>query len=133
MSKRDVQEAIEQLPASEISELSDGYHTFSELYRFRMLYNAFLFNEWASKGVMDVHKSRRHHDGLLCFGGGWFIVVAVLPTGQISNHYEDKYWDLFQIPETENALFEFDGHTSKDVEERLLNYALAALTKLATV
>ena len=108
-------------------EISDGYHTFNELYEFRKVYNAALFNEWADYNDKDemnvplynVHKSWKHYDGELCFGGGWFIVVAVLPTGQISNHYEAKDWDLFKIPETEKALFEFDGHTPQDVIDRL--------------
>lgn len=110
---------------------SDGYHTFKELYEFRKAYNVALFNEWGRKGLIPnpngsyhpkyyVHKSWKHHDGELCFGGGWFIVVAVLPTGQISNHYKAEDWDLFKIPETEKALFEFDGHTSEDVINRLL-------------
>ena len=116
--------------------ISDGYHTFDELYEFRKTFNAALFNEWAQqksvnprwakedgqpalKPKYDVHKSLRHADGELCFGGGWFIVVAVLPTGQISNHYEVKDWDLFQIPEYEKALYEFDGHTPQDVLDRL--------------
>ena len=76
-------------------EISDGYHTFNELYRFRLLYNAAFFNLLPKE---IVHKSKRHHDGEECFGGGWFIVMANLPTGQISNHYELKDWDLFQIP-----------------------------------
>jgi hypothetical protein len=101
---------------------SDGYHTFNELYEFRKAYNAALFNEWAAVGKCSVHKSWRHHDGELCFGGGWFIVVAVLPQGQISNHYEAKDWDLFAVPEVERALFEFDGHTGADVVERLKAY-----------
>jgi len=101
---------------------SDGYHTFNELYEFRKAYNAALFNEWASSGKCNVHKSWRHHDGELCFGGGWFIVVAVLPDGQISNHYEAKDWDLFAVPESERALFEFDGHTGPDVISRLKAY-----------
>lgn len=101
---------------------SDGYHTFNELYEFRKAYNAALFNEWAASGKHHVHKSWRHHDGELCFGGGWFIVVAVLPTGQISNHYEAKDWDLFAVPETERALFMFDGHTGADVIARLKAY-----------
>ena len=101
--------------------ISDGYHTFDELYEFRKVYNAALFNEWAKFDIpqYNVHKSIRHNDGELCFGGGWFIVVAVLPKGQISNHYELKDWDLFKIPEKEKALFEFDGHTSNDVINRL--------------
>lgn len=100
-------------------QVSDGYHTFAELYEFRKVYNAALFNEWARQGLYEVHKSWRHHDGDWCFGGGWFIVVAILPTGQISNHYEAKDWDLFKIQEAITAQYEFDGHTPKDVIERL--------------
>lgn len=99
-------------------EISDGYHTFNELYYYRMLYNAAFFNllpkEW-------THKSKRHHDGEECFGGGWFIVMANLPTGQISNHYELKDWDLFQISEKEMA-DEWDGHTPQEAAERLHKY-----------
>lgn len=113
------------------SQVSDGYHTFEELYDIRLAYNVALFNEWASQAVYtssgfeilpvkhDVHKSQRHHDGELCFGGGWFIVVANLPSGQISNHYEMKHWDLFRIPSYEKAKYEWDGHTSEDVINRL--------------
>jgi hypothetical protein len=101
---------------------SDGYHTFDELYEFRKAYNAALFNELAANNRGHVHKSWKHHDGEPCFGGGWFIVVAVLPDGQISNHYEAKDWDLFRVAETEKALFEFDGHTGADVIARLCSY-----------
>jgi len=101
-------------------QISDGYHTFNELYEFRKVYNAALFNEWAASKKYDVHKSFKHHDGELCFGGGWFIVVAVLPSGQISNHYENKDWELFKCEAVEKAKYEFDGHTGEDVIERLL-------------
>lgn len=134
-----VQDMIDNdLYESEIGNLSDGCHTFKELYDFRMVYNAALFNEWAKawrnqqewmiKGrrydvpefpKYDAHKSWNHNDGSPCFGGGWFIVVAKLPTGQISNHYEEKYWHLFKIPALERARYEFDGHTSQDVLTRL--------------
>ena len=131
----------------DIGDLSDGYHTYDELYDFRKMYNAVLFNEWAKaepshfkvknengstitlvynshfdKPLLpkyNVHKSWRHNDGELCFGGGWFIVSAMLPTGLISNHYKAEDWDLFKIPEVEKALYEFDGHTSEDVLNRL--------------
>ena len=43
---------------------SDGYHTFKELYEFRKVYNAVLFNEWAKQGKYNVHKSLSD-----CFGG----------------------------------------------------------------
>ncbi len=101
-------------------ETSDGYHTFNELYEFRLLYNAALFNVWAnmSSNIPLVTKSWRHSDGEPCFGGGWFVVTAQLPTGQITNHYEEKDWDLFQIPEVRTAP-EWDGHTAQDVATRL--------------
>ena len=113
-----------------LENISDGYHTFEELYAFRKVYNAALFNEWgypitSPDGTVaymyDVHKSWRHNDGELCFGGGWFIVVAILPEGQISNHYEESDWELFKIPEVEKAKYPFDGHTGLDCIERLKN------------
>ena len=110
---------------NEINEnTSDGFHTFKELYEFRKQYNASFFNMvhklnghfgWKS---IKVHKSKKHNDGEECFGGGWFIVMAELPCGQISNHYELKDWDLFQIPEQELA-DKWDGHTASDVIARL--------------
>ena len=137
---KEINEIIREskLDGKDVSQVSDGYHTFEELYNFRKVYNAALFNEWAGQletipstfdkhGInllrpkYDVHKSWRHNDGELCFGGGWFIVVAVLPTGQISNHYESKDWDLFRVPETPTAKYEWDGHTSEDVLKRLMS------------
>lgn len=97
---------------------SDGYHTFNELYQYRMLYNAVLFNEWAYQDKFNVHKSIRHSDGELCFGGGWFIVVAELPTGQISNHYKLDHWDLFQIRPVAVPVA-YDGHTPQVAAQRL--------------
>jgi hypothetical protein len=98
-------------------EASDGYHTHRELYEYRMLYNAHAAHGWVSAGV-PVVKSRRHSDGEPCFGGGWFIVVAELPTGQVSNHYRDEHWDLFNVPEAEIPPV-YDGHTPADAATRL--------------
>jgi hypothetical protein len=122
--------------AGDLGDVSDGYHTFNELYEFRKMYNAALFNEWAKQqesvpGEFDrngmnplrpkynVHKSLKHHDGEPCFDGKWFVVVAILPTGQITNHYPIEDWPLFKIPTVEKALYPFDGHTGKDVLTRL--------------
>lgn len=111
-------ERIENLFKPE-EQISDGYHTFNELYNYRMLYNAAFFN--SLNGKFNVHKSMRHSDGELCFGGGWFIVMANLPTGQISNHYKLKYWNLFKIPEKEKAL-EWDSHTPQEAAKRLYKF-----------
>lgn len=102
-------------------DTSDGYHTFNELYEFRLLYNAALFNEWAAQGKNGVIKSKLHSDGEVPFGGGWFVVSAQLPTGQITNHYELKDWSLFKVSETPRAPT-WDGHTAQDVAKRLRAY-----------
>lgn len=114
-----IQRLIKLTSPDLVGNYSDGYHSFNELYDFRKVYNAALFNEWSRSGLYDVHKSIKHNDNELCFGGGWFIVVAVLPTGQISNHYPIKDWDLFNIPEFDKAKYPFDGHTPNDVLLRL--------------
>ena len=111
-----------ELNIKNIGEFSDGYHTFNELYDYRKAYNAAFFNELAKQGLYDVHKSRLHSDGKVPFDDdNWFIVMAELPTGQISNHYEIKDWDLFDIPEKEKANT-WDGHTPQDVYKRLVKY-----------
>lgn len=115
-----LRDAIRELQkqAEITGETSDGYHTFNELYEYRMVYNALVFNEWAQANKYDVHKSKRHHDGEECFGGGWFVVVAETPKGQISNHYENEYWGLFNVPSKEVAN-EYDGHTPQEALKRM--------------
>jgi hypothetical protein len=109
-------------PIEDKGNISDGYHTFNELYEYRLLYNASMFNELAKQGLYDVHKSKKHSDGTIPFDDeNWFIVQAELPTGQISNHYEMKDWDLFNVPEKEKAN-PYDGHTPQDVAKRLRNF-----------
>lgn len=132
----EVQRGIDNTPDSVRGNYSDGFHSFNELYEFRKVYNAALFNEWANQKVRnpkwanednqpvslpkyDVHKSWKHSNGELCFGGGWFVVMAVLPTGQITNHYPAKDWELFKIPIAERAKDEYDGHSVADVITRL--------------
>ena len=126
--------AVQQLGENK-QFVNDGYHSFKELYDFRLVYNATLFNEWANnillthistsqdtseyRPLYNVHKSWKHFDGELAFGGGWFIVSAMLPSGLISNHYEAIHWDLFKIPEVEKALYKFDEHTPQYVLTRL--------------
>ena len=117
----DLKKALNLPDDFDLGELSDGHHTFNELYEFRKVYNAVLFNEWARQGKYQVHKSKKHHDGEPCFGGGWFVVSAKLPAGIIDNHYRLEDWELFKIPEYEKQLFPYDGRTHQDA----LNYLKA--------
>lgn len=99
-------------------EASDGAHTHNELYEHRMWLTIHAVQAWRWWSGFEAVKSRKHADGELCFGGGWFIVMVKLPAGWISYHYEDKHWDLFPVPEVELPP-EYDGHTPADVVERM--------------
>lgn len=95
----------------DIGNISDGYHTFNDLYKERLYLSAALFNAYKDR----AWKSRNHSDGTLCFdGGGWFIVGINTPLGQYTYHYNDQYWEMFDCKELETAP-EWDGHTELDV------------------
>lgn len=108
-------------------EVSDGYHTFNDLYDERRVLSAALFNMYSG----ECWKSRCHSDGKPCFDGGWFIVGINTPAGPYTYHYEDKYWDLFNVKVFDTAP-EWDGHTEKD-RDRLLSIANVIPCKTGTV
>lgn len=91
-------------------EISDGYHTFNDLYLQRMYLFAALVKAYKDK----AWKSLSHEDGEPCFGGGWFIVGIDTPEGSYTYHYEDNFFSLFDCEELERGKH-FDGHTSADV------------------
>ena len=94
----------------EIDDVSDGFHTFRQLYYQRMM----LFAAIVKQNKDKAWKSLRHEDGELCFGGGWFIVGVDTPEGSYTYHYEDNYYSLFDCTELERGKH-WDGHTEKDV------------------
>lgn len=95
----------------DIGDVSDGYHTFNDLYHQRAMLFAVIVNQNSDK----AWKTHRHEDGELCFGGGWFLVTIDTPDGAYGYHYEDKYWDLFNCQELPKAKH-WDGYTEKDVD-----------------
>ena len=111
MNEKDKQYLLEQINTKDdIGEISDGYHTFNSLYNQRLYLFAALVNAYREY----AWKTKKHEDGELCFGGGWFLVGITTPDGDYSYHYELKDWDLFDCRELDVAPH-FDGHTDKDV------------------
>ena len=104
--------------AADIEKISDGYHTFADLYEQRLILSAAL-----AKNNPHAWKSKRHEDGSVPFGGGWFIMGFDTDEGCYTYHYELKDWDLFQCKELDKGK-PWDGHTSKDVR-RLLSIPAA--------
>ena len=112
--KKRIKEICKVAHIDDISDLSDGYHTFKGLYYQRMILFATLVKQNRDK----AWKSLRHEDGELCFGGGWFIVGIDTPKGSYTYHYEDAYFSLFDCEELERGKT-WDGHTEKDVTRLL--------------
>lgn len=104
------------ITGSDDLEVSDGYHTMHELYQHRMALNIALFH-WIKKDY-EVVKSKLHYDGTMF--DGYFIVAAKTEEGQISYHYKLKHWDKFNLFEVERVPWEYDGHGSLEVIERLI-------------
>ena len=130
----EVESIIDQLPSAQsegylkipetgIDDLSDGFHTFRQLYYQRMM----LFATIVKQNKDKAWKSWKHEDGEPCFGGGWFIVGIDTPEGSYTYHYEEKDWELFDCVELPVAKH-WDGHTEKDVT-RLLSLS-SALTEI---
>lgn len=109
-----IDQVCKEFGISDIGEFSDGYHTFNSLYHQRAILFATIVNQNSSL----AWKSRKHSDGKLCFGGGWFIVGVDTPAGSYTYHYEDKYWDLFKCVELPCGK-PWDGHTEEDVTRLL--------------
>ena len=119
--------ALELKPCEDMGEISDGYHTFNELYHQR----AVLFATIVNLNKDKVWKSFKHFDGKYCFdsNGDWFIVGIDTPEGSYTYHYSKEYWDMFNCKELECGK-EWDGHTEKDVTRLLSLVKEPALDKI---
>lgn len=102
----------------DIGEVSDGSHTFNELYDHRHALMVALMNSHP-----DISwRSRLHHDYTKY--DGYFIAGMRLPTGDISYHLPNNLWqNLCDITPKYRAP-EWDGHTSDDVVKRLMQWEL---------
>ena len=97
-------------------EISDGYHTFNELYDHRIA----LFIALVKSHPDLAWKAIVHEDGKGL--PGWFIMGMVLPeVGQISYHLPMTYWNSVPVKALERGI-EWDGHMPKDVVDRLLKF-----------
>jgi hypothetical protein len=100
----------------EVGDVSDGFHTFNELYAHRHA----LFCALANTRPNWSWRSKLHSDGTMM--EGWFIAGMKLSSGQISYHLPNEYWDnLEEICTLDNAP-DWDGHTPTDVIDRLLEW-----------
>ena len=100
-------------PETGIGDVSDGYHTFNELYHHRAILFSVICNTFKDK----AWKSKKHDTGDMY--DGMFIVGIETPQGQATYHYDiNPYWDMFKCRELSRAP-EWDGHTPAQAIERI--------------
>jgi len=92
-----------------ISQISDGSHTFEELYYHRMILFAMICNTYKDK----AWKSWRHSDDTMF--PDYFIVGITTPDGDYSYHYHKDYWSEFKVHKLVRAPI-WDGHEPSDID-----------------
>jgi len=115
-----------EVDVEKTENVSDGYHTFGELYEHRIeiwiiscLFAKRLFVMGAGKTF--PWRSKKHSDGSVW--DRWFILGIGMEKGeQITYHLPIERWDDCEFAETLEKAPEWDGHTSNDVLERLKNW-----------
>lgn len=101
-----------------IGQISDGTHTFDELYEHRhMLWLALCKFLQAKDG--GAWRAKRHHDGSHI--EGFFVLGHGTERGaQISYHLPVRLWDQASFATTVfRPLWEYDGHGSDEILARL--------------
>lgn len=92
--------------------ISDGYHTFSELYEFRHALYIALAKRIQSTSLIPVWRFKTDED--------WFILgIDKLEGSQISFHLPMSKWKDTEFAYTSSIRPTWDKHTSNDVLERL--------------
>ena len=92
--------------------VSDGDHTFAELYRHRAVLTAALCSAYPAM----AWKSKKHDDGSMY--DGYFIVGLDTPHGQATYHYVLDCWEMFRVRELERAPA-WDGHSPDEALDRI--------------
>lgn len=100
------------------NELSDGYHTFGELYEHRITLFItlcrILFNSTYGEDKKDISIWKTPPID------GWFIMGITVDGKQITYHLPESKWNETEFCEYMNPKsYQFDGHNSDDVLQRL--------------
>ncbi|MGP4914011.1 WDGH domain-containing protein [Hafnia alvei] len=99
-------------------ELSDGYHTFNELYAHRVRLFSTLMRAFSSQAWWSfLHSDGEQWDG-------WIIAGIDTHDGPVTYHLPES--EIQYLPEGTEIEFgkEWDGHTAEDVLLRLINLHL---------
>jgi hypothetical protein len=115
-----INDLIAELPSmQEANKVSDGFHTFGEVYEHRVVLYLVLCKFMQKQGY-PVWRSQVHDDK--SFIEGFFVLGINQNEGeQITYHIRNHHWDSTDFADTLDVAPKFDGHTSQDVVARLGN------------
>lgn len=112
-----INSAIAQ-PGIDTNLVSDGYHTFGELYDHRITLFIALASLLDATTRLPVWRSKAHSDGSVW--DGWFLLGINKEVGkQMTYHLPLSEWDNCGFAETLPQAPDWDGHSSADVLARL--------------
>lgn len=117
---------VVEVPIEGMGEVSDGFHTFNELYHHRAVLFSVICNSMPDKSW----KSKLHSTGDMF--PGMFVVGISTPEGYATYHFDiEPYWDLFKVQELAMAP-EWDGHTSEDAINRISKLQFNSVDKITS-
>lgn len=100
------------------NDISDGYHTFGELYQHRCILYIALCKALHERPGYDVWRTDTHSDGYVW--DGWFILGIGLEEGeQITYHLPVEAWSKCSFAVTLDSAPGWDGHSPFEVLQRL--------------
>jgi len=122
-----VQQINAEIKNVDANQVSDGYHTFGELYEHRVALFILAARFFMELGRLNndvagankvIWRSRKHSDGTEW--EGWFIMgIGTEPGHQITYHLPTSQWERTDFAPTRDIAPEWDGHTSADALDRL--------------
>ena len=99
-------------------KVSDGFHTFDELYEHRISLYIALCRTLEHYRAAQVWRSRLHSDGSAF--QGWFVLgIGVAQGEQITYHVPWSRWEETDFATERDRAPEWDGHTAAHALLRL--------------
>ena len=127
------------IKAKDVKNVSDGFHTFDELYKHRVALFIILIKIAHEKGwecgfsknhlKYDVMLTYKQGDELniddyeACFGGGWLIGWIVLPNGdQVRYHFSEDQAEKLPATLEKELCWPCGDYNDDDAIKALYNY-----------
>ncbi|QGJ84815.1 hypothetical protein [Lactococcus phage P1046] len=124
-----IKQLVDDMDNGELTNfISDGAHTFGDLYYQRMKLTCVIAKAVIyTKNLGSVRRSKLHDDGTMF--KDYFIVYFNTPNGNFSYHYHMDNWvNFWFVPEVDKAV-KWDGHTEVDVNRLLSMFPFDGYTQ----